>query len=142
MDVTCTIGHSLGYSGGRQEQLISDLLRCNVPAERLRRQVLRDAWAGVRQLRMQNPTWTSGNKQMDLFPRAPPPEEENLGQANPPSKEAGFAPAEGAGMADRPGTSPDLPCQRPHTLSDASTLPRDPSLLSTVSSPQSSLIDA
>ena len=138
MEGTGTTDPSLGYSGRRQEQLISDLLRCNIPVERLRRHVLRDTWAGVRQLRMQNPTWTSGNIQMDLFPRAPPPEEGNQGQAAPPSREAGSAPADGAGMAAMPGIGPDLPRQRPHTLSDAYTLPRDPSPLSTVSSPQSS----
>ena len=99
----------MGYSGGRQEQLISDLLCCNVPAERLRRQVLSDAWAGVRQIRLENPTWTSGNIQMYLFPRAPPPEDRRQEQAAPPSRAAGSTSAEGAGMAAVAGIGPDLP---------------------------------
>ena len=55
-------------------------------------------------------------------------------------------PEEGTGVAGEPEIDPyvlALPCQRPHTLSDASTLPRDPSPLSfTISPPASpSLLD-
>ena len=74
---------------------------------------------------------------MNLYPRAPPPEEDNLDQADPPNGEESSAPLDGARMENTPGMSPDLPRQRPHTLLDASTLPRDPSPLSTISSPQS-----
>ena len=138
MGVTCTTGHGLGYSEGRQEQLITDLLRCNIPAERLRRQVLRDAWAGIRQIRLEDPTWTSGTIHMDLFLRAPPPAYTQQEQSPPPNRDTVSPPAEGAQASTESVIGPDLPRQRPHTLSDASTLPRDPSPLSTTTSPPSS----